>query len=344
MRRFRVRDKPDNCPIMLLGTLLHQKLNEPSYGLLVQALQDNTSKQAEWSVHHWNLGKYLSYGADEEKAILSAIRTRAPEANIRVCVDHLYTSLMRAAYKTGISTGERYAAWEYITAMARIEDQTIFDENMNQLRDYWLINRGQDENNVPSNDRKNFGKRLIQITEKIDKYHRQPWLASLASGRSMDIYDRDYTLDLHYTNNNAEAVNAMILKYIEYQHTAAPKLFTTCMDIMKSNVSDVKKALCGNGKYILAQEQREMTVPQHIWNSRTEQQKTTHLNHVLRGVKKPRKVRAEPSRPQYVEAENEDFGVVATPGGKGKQTPVGRKGKTKPRSDKPGRVGLSLKF
>ena len=53
----------------------------------------------------------IHYGADEEAALLNAIRDANKSAVVRVCVDHIFDGYVRAAKKFGIGSEEGQRVW-----------------------------------------------------------------------------------------------------------------------------------------------------------------------------------------------------------------------------------------
>ncbi len=309
----------------------------------MNALQDEINSEIEWALHNHNPADYIVYGADEEKAILKAIRKRVPNAIIRVCVDHIFSSLMRNATTNGITKEERYDAWEYVTALSREKNEATFTRAKDILQDYWITNKGADDVNNGKESRRRFGKKLIETLDLANKYHRQPFLKSEASkerGEHSSIDDIDYNLDLHYTNNNAESVNNMIQNHLNYTQTSAPVLLQTLMGIMSNNNSNMYKAMCGSGDYKLREEQEKMIVKKHIWDTKSQNEKKEHLKKVLQGAAHKTQMKANVRTPQVVDAPEGDFAVLRTPGGRGKK-PIEKTGKTNPRPDAKGRRRLT---
>ncbi len=168
-----------------------------------------------------------------------------------------------------------------MTAMVRIKSDERFERHVDELREYWVENMGADENNSGSIYRKAFGQRVIAQLDLLNRHHRLPYLAA----RNSTGDPMPYRLGLHFSNNNAEAVNSAIKRALNYNAVAAPVLLDTIQTMMSAQNADSFRAIYGTGNYDLVNDKFNMQ--RSLWFAKSLTSQKKWLYNMLRGEKNP---------------------------------------------------------
>ncbi len=296
--------------------------------------------EMHWTINRAEITASMSpegwtYGSDEEKALLKAITDYNPRAVIRVCVDHMYDNFVRACTQFCISQEQRQEMWEYMTAMVRIRSDASFDDKRRQIERYWVTNRGRDEEHDGSDKRQLFGAKLLQYVDKLNRYHRIPYLQARR--------EHTYKIGLHFSNNNAESVNSAVKRAVHYSPTPAPALIEKLHLMMKTQVTDAYRSLIGTGNYDLAPEFEDHFVGRSEWEEYySDKQRELAMLATLRADAKYRPLQRKRRQAEMTRSASGATSILSAPGNKVIRKPkVNRKGHTRPRAESAGRARLS---
>ncbi len=302
---------------------------------------DQVVKDMQWSINVAEISAAMSsgrwtYGSDEEKALLKAITDWHPEAVVRVCVDHMYDNFVRACTRFSISLEQRQEMWEYMTAMVRIRSDESFERKREQIRRYWVENRGRDEQHDGTRNRQLFGTKLLSYIDKLNTYHRIPFLTA----RRNHIY----RLGLHFSNNNAESVNSAVKRAVHFRATAAPALVEKIHLMMKTQVKDAYRSLYGTGNYDLSTDVQDHFVGRTDWDNYTDNQRALAMFAALRTDRpyRPHQRGGRGGTAMTTSASGETS-IISSMGERMIRKPsVKRKGHTRKRGGQGGRVPLAV--
>ncbi len=322
--------------------MLHTKLNTESYSVLIETLHDAIKRkdptlEIEWSVHNPTISSRICYGTDEEAALLKAITSRHPEALIRICVDHLFENFVRSARKYNIGKAEYTRMWEYLTRITATKSETFYQRSIQRLQEVWIDRLGETSQCSGSPHRQAFGRKVLKYAHKLNIHHRRPYLDAL---RSKD-YSFPYSLDLHFSNNNAESINASIKRETRNCPTSTPKLIQIIKSKMERQRQDVFRVFSGAGHYNLSTGQERLFIGRTRWEKMPDEDKEKAVLALMKGDKKlPGSLMKSPRKQQVVTSKTGKTTVVVAPGDKHKKKPsLTSYGHTRPRT-MPGRKPL----
>ncbi len=284
----------------------------------------------EWSVHNPNISSRICYGTDEEAALLKAITSRHPDAKVRICVDHLFDNFVRAARKHDVGKVEYTRMWEYLTQITATRSESFYQRSIQKLHEVWIDRMGETAQCSGSPHRQAFGRKVLKYAHKLNIYHRQPYLDAL---RSKD-YSFPYSLNLHFSNNNAESINSAIKRETRNLPTATPKLIQIIHSKMERQRHDVLRAFSGAGHYRLSKGQERLFVGKTRWDRLSTRDQKNAVLSLMRGDNKlPGNLLKSPRKQQVVTSKSGKTTVVIAPGDKHKKKPsLTKYGKTKPRN------------
>ena len=84
-------------------------------------------------------------------------------------------------------------------------------------------------------------------------------------------------LPLNWMNNNCESINNILKLSINWKVLKLPDLIEKMHAIVKLQYADMRRALHGHGNYELAPKLKHFFIPNSIWSSKTEDEKTIHF-------------------------------------------------------------------
>jgi len=264
------RDTLQN-PIFLGPTLLHWDGETDSYYKFLTHLNSKLGFPSG-----------LKVGSDEEKAIKKAIQNAFDSPIHLLCTKHLKDNVRRYLKdKEGCSSKDRESIVSSIfgqNGVLNSDDSFSYDSKIADLDSY--LNKFPHFKNY-------FQTRLKPL---LDKYVFLP----LQNG----------TVTEQWTNNNSESMNNRLKQSLDWKPHKMPDLITKINEISAFQINDLRRAIHGNGNYILEDTLQQHRVPPDVWVKMSQSEKKRKTWKLL--SQKP----IEADKRQYIKSSRCSFQVI----------------------------------
>ena len=197
----------------------------------------------------------LKVGSDEEKAIKKAINQAFDKPTHLLCTKHLKDNVRRYLKdKEGCSTKDR----EFIVS-------SIFGHS-------GIVN---------SDDSLSYDSKLADLDSFIRKFPNfQNYLETrLKPLLQKHVFEplQNGTVNEQWTNNNSESMNNRLKQSLDWKPHKLPDLVTKINEISSFQMNDLRRAIHGNGNYLLEDTLKHHRVPPDVWvkMSQSEKRKKT---------------------------------------------------------------------
>ncbi|RDH83421.1 MAG: hypothetical protein DIZ80_08245, partial [endosymbiont of Galathealinum brachiosum] len=196
---------------------------------------------------------HLVIGSDEEKAMTKAIKMCFPNSTMLLCVRHLEENMRRYLHKK-VGVNDK-------TAAKIIND--IFGKK-------GLVN---------SDDAHSFNLAAVHLdacyhsqTPAFSKYFSNKLLPQLREYVHLPKLNNKW-LPLKWTNNNCESINHILKLTANWKCAKLPDLIDKLHAIAKLQISDMRRALHGQGNYELAHQLTRLGISHSAWGAKSQAEK-----------------------------------------------------------------------
>ncbi len=260
-----LRKESKNHPIFIGPIFLHGSATHDVYDLFFSHLASCFGPERQ---------KRLVVGTDDERAMRRAIAEKLPLSSNVLCTRHLKSNVDDfLKNKVGLTLGQRQEVVQALFGPSGVvcaDDSLIFDERLKGIKDLcqtW------------SADSTSFIKYLENRLEPL-----------LRKG----VFEtcRDHGIERQWTNNNSESVNHILKNLTEWKSLPLTELIGKLESLLKAQEKDLRRAIVGQGNYILAPEMKHHAVPLKTWMSLSQTEKDKRTNKLIarQGARNPQKV------------------------------------------------------
>ena len=234
-----IRKETGDHPIFVGPMFLHWEGSFLSYHTFLSHVKARLSEKLK--------GIDIRIGSDDESGLTKAIDDVFPGITRLLCTKHIKDNISEhLKNKIGINDKDRNCLLSVIfgsNGLVNASDSFEF----NYLADDLCSNFPYFENYFNTRLRQRLEDHVLQ--PKIQLKHERLW-----------------------TNNNCESINHVFKKAIEWKPQPIPELTVKLMNVVRVQLSDLKRALYGTGNYELIGRYKKYYVSQQSWFSKTQEQ------------------------------------------------------------------------
>ena len=245
------------CPPLMLGPVfLHWDGSCESYQRFFSHLRTKLDSNINTELGFCE----LVIGSDEEKAILKAIQQSFPTATQLLCQRHLQENVRRhLQQKVGVPERTRNEIISLIFGKGLTNSKDLVDFELGYL---FLSNK------------------LLEIAPNFVSYIENSLISRLREYVFKPRISESW-LPLNWMNNNCESINNILKLSTNWKVLKLPDLIEKMHAIVKLQYADMRRALHGHGNYELAPKLKHFFMPNSVWSSKTEDEKTIHFQKFL---------------------------------------------------------------
>ena len=201
-------------------------------------------------------------GSDEEKALTKAIKNCFSQADLVLCNRHLEENVQRFIQtKTGADDKSK---------------QTIVKDIFGQT------------GLLAHNNSFDFENHLDELNAKFGQHHPEflPYfrdrLTPLLRNHVFEPHRKHSFIPLNWKNNNCESINHILKLTCDWKTQKVTDLIEKLYRIVRLQYQEIRRALHGQGNLEVASWLTKMTVPNIIWNTKSNDEKMTHFQKFMK--------------------------------------------------------------